>query len=335
MEFTELEKLSERSQQIASMTTQLEMKYGAEVNLQKEYLDLKKEYHSVKLTMIELVEQQGEKVTVTARMLREKVRSTPRPPKYETGIAPLDRELDGGIELGTFVLLGGESFVGKTHLTTEILTNVAKHKNAVFYNFEMGEHRIVDKLEKIITEEPQWDNLIINEEDRELRALSADIKIRASSGIKYFVIDSKMKIDVAGDIPEYMKNSAISKELSKVAQKCDIIIMLINQMNEDDIKHQRLAFKGSGDQQYDSDLSLFYVKDQKTNERTLICNKNRQVNGREFKIDLDVNYAGKTVERGFRQHEGAHVSIDYVHEEIRSDSRDEANTVLFEMPEIK
>jgi hypothetical protein len=66
-------------------------------------------------------------------------------------------------------------------------------------------------------------------------------------------------------------------------------------MSEEDIKGKRLAFKGSGDQQYDSDISLFYVLDEKTEERTLICNKNRTINERTFKVKLVLDSNGRTV----------------------------------------
>ena len=61
-------------------------------------------------------------------------------------------------------------------------------------------------------------------------------------------------------------------------------------MNEEDIKNQRLAFKGGGDQLYDTDLALFYQfkKDKDTPPqywgRKLTCTKNRQD---DILFDLD------------------------------------------------
>ncbi len=103
-----------------------------------------------------------------------------------------------------------------------------------------------------------------------------------------------MKIEVSGNEDEYLKISMITKELSKLCQKLDIIIILINQLSESDIKNGRLSFKGSGDQQYDSDISWFYTKDPKTSKRKLICNKNRQ-DDYEYFICLD-HINGRTVE---------------------------------------
>jgi len=55
-------------------------------------------------------------------------------------------------------------------------------------------------------------------------------------------------------------------------------------MNEEDIKNKRLAFKGSGDQKYDSDIALFLEKYEQGNTK-LICTKNR-MNDKLFSIDI-------------------------------------------------
>jgi len=104
-----------------------------------------------------------------------------------------------------------------------------------------------------------------------------------------------MKINVDSNEQDYQKFSKISKRLAELSQRLDIIIFLINQMNEDDIKNKRLAFKGSGDQKYDADIALFYVRDDEGN-RKMICNKNRQ-DEYEFSIDLKLNSKGQTVDK--------------------------------------
>ena len=101
-----------------------------------------------------------------------------------------------------------------------------------------------------------------------------------------------MKLNIKGDHQDYQKFSMISKRLAELSQKQEVIIFLINQMNEEDIKNKRLAFKGSGDQKYDADIALFYVKDKEGN-RKLICNKNRQ-DETEFSIDFILDENGRT-----------------------------------------
>jgi replicative DNA helicase len=270
-----------------------------------EAIKLKKKLYTNKLLMIEMITIEEKRNGITARELRRLVDLRPKAIRYETGIRPLDDKFKGGIELGTFVQLAGESGVGKTHLTLEILTNIAIYTKSVFFNFEMGDTRIVKRLKNIIKEEQQWDNLIIDNDSREIEVLCNEITLYANEGIKFFTIDSKMKINVDTAEADHQKFSKISKRLAELSQKQDIIIFLINQMNEEDIKHKRLAFKGSGDQKYDADIALFYVRDDDGNRR-LICNKNRQ-DEYEFTIDLKLNASGKTIDQN---------EIYPVHEEV-------------------
>lgn len=253
---------------------------------------LKKELYENKIKMIEIITIEEKRAGITARELKRLVELKPKVPRYETGIEPLDAKLYGGLEVGTFVQLAGESGVGKTHLTLEVLTNIANYSKSVFFNFEMGDTRIIKRLDKIINNECQWDNLIIDNDSRDLDVLCNEITLYAREGIKFFTIDSKMKIEVNSNQDDHQKFSSITKKLSALTQKHDIIIFLINQMSEQDIKNKRLAFKGSGDQKYDSDIALFYVKDEE-GKRTLICNKNRQ-DEEEFRIKLFLR-DGKTV----------------------------------------
>jgi len=287
MHTTQLEALDARNKELSNLIA------IAERNNSTERYSLKKELYENKIKMIEIITVEEKRAGITARELKRLVELKPKVPRYETGIAALDKNFFGGIEIGTFIQLAGESGVGKTHFLLEILSNIANYSKTVFFNFEMGDTRIVHRLNKLLINDPQWDNLIIDKDSRNIDALCNEIILYARDGVKFFTIDSKMKIEVSGNMEEHQKFSSITSRLAKLSQQHDIIIFLINQMNEADIKSKRLAFKGSGDQQYDSDISLFYVKDEK-GKRTLICNKNRQ-DERTFKIDLHLDHNGKMV----------------------------------------
>jgi hypothetical protein len=64
-----------------------------------------------------------------------------------------------------------------------------------------------------------------------LELLVMEITLYARDGIKFFAIDSRMKIEVDGDGKDHQKTALISSKLSKLAQEKDIIIFLINQMS--------------------------------------------------------------------------------------------------------
>jgi DNA repair protein RadA/Sms len=244
----------------------------------------KKEFYENKLEMIELITVSDKRNAISASELIQRVKDRPPAVKYATGIDPLDYQLHGGFAQGSLVILGGGSFVGKTHITLEVLTNVASYNKAVFFNFEMSDTRIADRLERMSLSTTQLNNLEIDEDSRWLKEIEVEITLHAKKGIKFFVIDSKMKIDVEGHGSMNEKSSMVTKTLSKLAQKHDVIILLINQISEENLKHGYFGFKGSGDQLYDADYALFYTKDEKGN-RTMTCIKNR-VDEKEFSIQL-------------------------------------------------
>jgi len=283
----ELEKLDQRNKELSVLIA------TAERNNDDIRYSHKKEMYQNKLKMIELITLKNKHSGISASELIDKVGRMQKVPKYETGLSWLDKELVefpdgrkmGGIECGSLILLGAESGAGKTTLTLDILSNVARYNKCVLFNFEMSERRIAKRLSKLLTTKKQLDNFIIDSESIELEDLLMEITLYADKGIKFFVVDSRMKINVKGSDPEHQKNAMITRELSKISAKFDIIIILINQISEENLKSGRLAFKGSGDQQYDADLCFFIVINE-DQSRKLICTKNRQEEERLFSVDM-------------------------------------------------
>jgi replicative DNA helicase len=290
-----VEELKKETELIANAITNAESLHDWD-----KVIELKREYHGKKLEMLDEIESEGAVAsTISAKDLKREVDSRPKVPRYETGIHALDTALKGGIEIGTFIQLAGESFAGKTHLTLEILSNISSYKEVLFFNFEMGDIRISHRLSRLLKTDAQWNNFRINSKARKLSDIIKEIKTTSRRNVKFFAIDSKMKIEVPEEKDDYRAFNKISKELAKLAQQEEIIIFLINQMNEEDQKNNRMAFKGSGDQMYDSDIALFYMVDKSgDNEsqwvRTLVCRKNRQ-DEINFKVPLKLNYEGRTV----------------------------------------
>lgn len=312
--------INEIESKIRSIATQLE-KAQNERNA-SETIRLKKEYHKAKLEAIEAIEAEEKRNGITARQLIEMVDGMPHQPKYAIGIKPIDDALNdydgkryglqGGIETGSFINLAGESGAGKTTLTIDILANVAEYSKVVFFNHEMGLRRMAGRLKRRLKTEAQLDNMIIDSSTDKLNDICIEVALHAHQGVKFFVIDSRMKIRVDGDMSDVQKNSLISSELSRLAREKDIILILINQMAESDIKEGRLALKGSGDAKYDSDIVLFYVIDRnKPNQRKLICTKNRTGSENLFSVDLTIK-DGKTV--------GINEAVEIVYEDKKIDS---------------
>lgn len=272
-----LDALEKRNEQLINIINGLESKG-------EHAYDEKQEFHENKLEMIRLIKTGDKRNCITAKELIQRVKNRPPAIRYATGINALDSELNGGFAIGSLVILGGGSFVGKTHITLEILTNISKYNKAVFFNFEMGDTRIASRLVKMKLSDEQLQNLEIDEDSRNLKDLENEIILHAHKGIKFFVIDSKMKIDITDNISQHEKSSKVTHVLSRLSQKYEVIIFLINQISEDNQKSGYFSFKGSGDQLYDADYAMFYTKDE-NGIRHLNCIKNR-IDEKEFAIEL-------------------------------------------------
>lgn len=247
-------------------------------------IELKEKFYQNKLDMLKCIKDEDSvRNAITAYQLRENVRDTPIPPRYATGVTMLDEKLKGGFEVGTFVQLAGQSGGGKTTILLTILANISKHKKCMMFNFEMGNRRIVDRLNKLLSVDEQWQNLMVDGLTRRLDDLCNEIRLSARDGIKFFMIDSMMKIET-NEQDELKSQALISKQLSKVAQEKEVIVILINQMSEDAIKNSRLSLKGSNSQQYDSDITFFLIVED--TKRRLVCSKNRQD---EYLFNLDIS----------------------------------------------
>ena len=229
---------------------------------------------------------------VTLRDFEIEVNNMPYAPKRATGITLLDDVFEGGFEEGMFINLVGESGAGKSTIAMEILLNIAEYNKSVFFSFEMGDKLTLKKILKFNINDNHRDNLIIDRYSRNIEELKREVSLYANDGIKFFVIDSKMKLEVLRNSDEHKKISYLSNELSKICQQLGVIIILINQLSEESLKNGRVALKGSGDQYYDSDIILVCKKDKKdSNLRELLIEKNRQTEkaGQVIKTKLKNN----------------------------------------------
>ena len=276
----------------------------------EEAIRLKKLLYSNKLTMLDLLTVKNEKNSITAFELKEKISKMKPAVRYETGLHYLDENLKSfngntGFEVGSLIILGGQSGAGKSHIMLEMLSNISKYKKCCFFNFEMGDRRLNHRLSNLLKTKEQFDNFIINSGSRNINDLIMEISILADDGVVFFAIDSKMKLTVDGSESEHQKISSITKRLSELAIKNDIIIFLINQISEENLKTGRMSFKGSGDQIYDADMALF-LSIIENGVRQLECTKNRQ-DEVIFKVNLPKMI--KSVETVYQYEEISNISM--------------------------
>lgn len=197
---------------------------------------------------------------------------------YPTGLRWLDIELAGaGLAEGSFINIAGGSFAGKTTFTLELLKSMAQSEKVCFFSYEMYEKILIRKFKFA-----SWDvlqNIQIYQDGAQIDKIAARIRKLSKKGYKIFAIDSRMKIRVSNDkASEYEKNNEISSKLSELTRTLGVIVILINQISEADLKAGRNSLKGSGDQVYDSDM-IIYLK-ATTNDR-------KEVVKREFEMAKD------------------------------------------------
>lgn len=249
--------------------------------------EIKAKIETLQSHLKELQQSKGKVYEIeSAGSLLRRVQAKQHIPSYTTGIFWLDAHF-GGFKDGSFINIAGESFSGKSTLIIELLSNIAEYNKTVFFSFEMYENTTAKKLQRL--RESQLVNLLIEQHRNELMEVVGLIRTYAEKGVKFFAIDSKMKVKVVGNASTVEKTAMISSVLSKLCQELGVIIILINQIGEDDLKNGRMALKGSGDQVYDSDVIWFLTankdKDMNVTKRTLYCTKDR-LNEKLFKVDI-------------------------------------------------
>jgi replicative DNA helicase len=243
--------------------------------------ELKAEREKIERYIAELEGTLADVRVETLAEVQRRVERKPKVPKFATGVGFLDYRMNGGFQQGSFVQIAGQNFTGKTELVLTILSNVAKGGPALFFSFEMYEDLLVERLKRL--DETQKRNLLIDQRHRNIEDIEAIVRDRAKKGVRFVAIDSRMKIEAAGRMEEYQKNSLISSRLSKLTQELGVVLLLVNQISEADQRGKRLALKGSGDQAYDADVILYLLanRDDDSN-RVMVCDKDR-VNHRRWK----------------------------------------------------
>lgn len=203
------------------------------------------------------------------------------PPLIKTGLRAIDDMLCGGIESAQLVHIGGESNVGKTLLTKQILKNVSDHHKTLFFSFEMPKWKIAKQLAKsnfnrqnyFITDSQMMGN--------DVSDVSRMIKrMKRQKDIRFVVIDSKMKLTHN----HYKGQSSVEKIaeidaiLARLCQELDIVIFMITQLSKEDQRNGTMSGYGSGMSDYEADMKLLlsFVDGSGDKRRKLEVKKNRQ-----------------------------------------------------------
>ena len=248
------------------------------------------EYAETFLSTLGTADKVDEPVTMTEAIVE--FENTKEPPKIETGVKLLDDALYGGIELHQLVHIGGESGAGKTMLTLQILNNVSASFGSLFLSFEMPKWKMAKRMSKFKEQSSGFDNYFIADSGRDINEVKRTIKKWVGKhNIKFVVIDSEMKIthrSFKGD-NEPNKIGEVQAELAAMCQELGIIIFLITQLSKSDIRNKTMSGLGSVKSDYEADMKLLILKDDKVeNKRYVEIKKNRQ-DVKEYKAEFYID----------------------------------------------
>lgn len=242
------------------------------------------------LLSLDALEQVDEPITMTEAIIE--FDNTKEPPRIETGLPVLDNALHGGIELHQLVHIGGESGAGKTMLTLQILNNVAGYFGSLFLSFEMPRWKMAKRMKKFEKESKGFHNYFITDSGRDISEVKRTIKKWvAKHNIRFVVIDSEMKLthrSFKGD-NEPNRIGEIQAELAQMCQELGIVIFLITQLSKSDIRNKTMSGLGSVKSDYEADMKLLILKDDKVeNKRYVEIKKNRQ-DVKEYKTEFYID----------------------------------------------
>ena len=212
--------------------------------------------------------------------------------RYELGVNFLDITLHGGIELHKLVLISGEYEAGKTSICLQIMRNLAKNHKCAYMCFEFPANKYVlddDKIMDILLQNGEItakekeaidNNIYIIDEGLNVDDVVANILFLASMGVKFFVIDSQMRLNVEQARNTEEEESRKFEALTNLCNKYPITIFLIVQTSKNDTKSPLGSKKGGHEASIMIRIEHNKAKDSNSafdeSSRTVIIQKNKQ-----------------------------------------------------------
>lgn len=162
--------------------------------------------------------------------------------KFETGIPFLDRNLRGGITENSLVLISGDSEAGKTTLGVQILRHLSMEQKVVYYSLEFPLRNFVETMNRVqentgqaIFDEANFEMTDGGASGVTIDELVAQIKHKAKSGVKVFLIDSQMMIRVsAGRRSEEEQTKKFFRLAEVINAQLGVVILFIVQTPKND-----------------------------------------------------------------------------------------------------
>ncbi|PZT47716.1 hypothetical protein B6S12_07595 [Helicobacter valdiviensis] len=166
----------------------------------------------------------------------------PKSPQYATKIDFLDSCFNGGFELGQLMLLSGDPEAGKTMLGLQILENLAKSTKVGFFCFEFTIEQYIRRKEK----NPAlfFNNISVINEGYDIFEIARNIKQMYKNGVKFFLIDSQMRITTPQTRSMEEEETLKFSTLARLCHTLGIFVILIIQTAKGDKDNPMGSKKG-------------------------------------------------------------------------------------------
>lgn len=236
---------------------------------------------------------------------------------FKTEIPFIDNCFGGGLALGQLMLIFGEPEAGKTMFSLQILENISFKTKVCFFCFEFT---VNDYLKRRANSSfVKAENFLIINDGYELEEITRNIINLSKEGVKFFLIDSQMRVQNNKGRNNEEEESQKFSALAKICHSLNLFILFICQNSKTD-KDNPLGSKKGGheasiiihiervkpekddleqrNQEYDDKARLFKVK------------KNKQ-NGKHYKDKICFD---KEQLRFYEAHERTECEIVYEYE---------------------
>jgi len=254
----------------------------------------------------------------------EYYKDMPPLPRYATGVSFLDFLLSGGVEMGQLMLISGAAEAGKTSMGIQILKNVSRSAPTVFFSFEFTVRHFVE-AQKFIDSKYKNPNMTIINDGMDLESLSANIRLHAKKGVRFFMIDSQMRVDVEKARNSEEEESRKFSTLAKLAHKYDLFIVFIIQTSKTDPNSPIGSKKGSHESSITIHIEHVPVpKDDVVNaknpwvptKRIVEVKKNKQT-GKHYKEEVGFNPQNREFYMIHESHKETHngVPVEVIYDE--------------------
>lgn len=180
-----------------------------------------------------------------AKEWQDEYNNKPKMPSFSTGISYFDECLRGGLELGQLMILGGDAEAGKTTFALQVFEFLAKKHKVCFFCFEFTiDGYLKTKAQNRGLKYP-LENMIIINDGYHINEVAQNVKNLVKQGVKFFLIDSQMRLTNSGGRNIEEEESSKFSILARLCHSLNIFICLIIQTAKGDRFNPSNSKKGA------------------------------------------------------------------------------------------